>query len=442
MTPSARAKAVLEILERIHTSRIPMDSTMGDYLRFRKYIGSKDRAYIAETTYAIYRHYGRLTWQLTEAKIDITPRALWLAYLYQFEKPIDRFFDGSKYASDPMTSDELAWLPSLPDLSKAPLYVRVECPENYRASLEQYFGSDFETEMSAFLGGASLDIRINTHLADPEKVKKFLDADGVRTKAGAYVPEALRVEGKTFLSRTKAFVKGWIDIQDEGSQMIALACNVKPSMQVLDYCAGAGGKTLALANRMQVKGRIVAMDTEAGRLEKGRERFRRAHVSDIIEVRALSDERHRKWLKRQKETFDVVLTDVPCTGTGTWRRNPDMRWKLYGPSLQDLTTIQADILDRVVGVVKVGGRLVYATCSILPEENEHQVKEFLNRHPEFRLMPLSEAWPEGLPVPAHCTDMMRLTPHRHQTDGFFAAVFEKIKSTRPTPDHDHSKGDE
>ena len=299
MTPSARAKAILEILERIHTSRIPMDSTMGDYLRFRKYIGSKDRAFIAETTYAIYRHYGRLSWQLTEAKQTITPRNLWLAYLYQYESPIDRFFDDSKYAPDAITESELSFLKSLPDLSTAPLYVRVECPENYRASLEQYFGENFETEMNAFLSGASLDIRVNTHLADVEKVKKFLDADRVKTKIGEYVPECLRVEGKTFLSRTKAFVKGWIDIQDEGSQLIALACAVKPSMQVLDYCAGAGGKTLALANRMQVKGRIVAMDTEAGRLEKGKDRFRRAHVSDIIEVRPLSDERHRKWLKRQ-----------------------------------------------------------------------------------------------------------------------------------------------
>ena len=138
-----------------------------------------------------------------------------------------------------------------------------------------------------------------------------------------------------------------------------------------------------------------------------------------------------------------MLTDVPCTGTGSWRRNPDMRWKLYGPTLDELVTIQADILDRVVHVVKLGGRLVYATCSILPEENENQVAAFLKRHPEFRLMSLADAWPTGITPPPYCTDMMRLTPHRHGTDGFFAAVFERIQSSKPdhTTDNDND-GDE
>ena len=431
MTPSARIKAVLEILERISTSKIPMDSTMGDYLRFRKYIGSKDRAFIAETTYIIFRHFGRLSWQLAQVGQEVTPRSLLLAYLAQFEKPIERFFDDSKYAADPITDDEKIFLATLPSLDSAPIEVQVECPPLYTESLKRYFGDAFETEMRAFLSGASLDIRVNTHLADVTKVQNFLSADHVRTSQCDFVPEALRVQGKSFLSRTKAFVKGWIDIQDEGSQLIALACHVKPSMQVLDYCAGAGGKTLALANRMKVKGRIVAMDTEAGRLDKGRDRFKRAHVSDIIEVRPLSDERHRKWLKRQKETFDVVLTDVPCTGTGTWRRNPDMRWKVYGPSLAELVPIQADILDRVVHTVKVGGRLIYATCSILPEENEQQIEAFLARHPAFRLVPITEAWAgTNLTPPTGCTDVMRLTPHRHNTDGFFAAIFEKTTSTK------------
>jgi 16S rRNA (cytosine967-C5)-methyltransferase len=428
MTPSARIKAVLEILERIHESRIPMDKAMGDYLRFRKYIGSKDRAFIAEATYVIYRHYGRLAWQLKEINQEISPRNLLLAYVYQFESPIEKYFDDTKYAADPLQDSEIEFLKILPALDTAPISVQVECPDQYKESLIQYFGENFETEMKAFLDSASLVIRVNTHLAEVEKVQKYLTDDGVPTSVGEYVPESLRVPSKTFLSKTRAFVKGWIDIQDEGSQMIALACNVKPSMQVLDYCAGAGGKTLALANRMKVKGRIVAMDTEAARLEKGRDRFKRARVSDIIEVRPLSDEKHRKWLKRQKETFDVVLTDVPCTGTGTWRRNPDMRWKLYGPSLAELLPIQADILDRVVHTVKLGGRIVYATCSILPEENEQQVEAFLKRHPDFKLMPLSEAWPEGLKLPEGCNDFMRLTPHRHATDGFFAAVFQRIKS--------------
>ncbi len=173
------------------------------------------------------------------------------------------------------------------------------------------------------------------------------------------------------------------------------------------------------------KGRIVAMDTEESRLQKGKLRFRKAGVADIIEVRPLSDDRHRKWLRRQKGTFDSVLVDVPCTGTGTWRRNPDMRWRVYGPSLEELVEIQSGILEKVAHTVKPGGRLVYATCSLLPEENEKQIAAFLEKNPEFKVMPLSKAW-EGAGAPVPCEgDFMRLTPLRHNTDGFFAAVMER-----------------
>ena len=207
-------------------------------------------------------------------------------------------------------------------------------------------------------------------------------------------------------------------IQDEGSQMIANVCGAQPGMQVLDYCAGAGGKTLALGAAMERKGRIVAMDLDERRLKKSRDRFKKAQIADIIEVRPLSDNRHVKWLKRQKEKMDIVLCDVPCTGTGTWRRNPDMRWRVFGPSLEELVEIQAEILDKVAHAVKPGGKLVYATCSLLPDENEAQVEAFLARNDEFEIAPLDEALKLGSPY-------MRLTPHRHQTDGFFAAVMVK-----------------
>ncbi|MGB4058193.1 MAG: RsmB/NOP family class I SAM-dependent RNA methyltransferase, partial [Alphaproteobacteria bacterium] len=160
-------------------------------------------------------------------------------------------------------------------------------------------------------------------------------------------------------------------------------------------------------------------DMDERRLQKGKERFRKAQVSDIIEIRPLTDERHRKWLRRQKETFDIVLLDVPCTGTGTWRRNPDKRWRLYGPGLEELVKTQSEILDKVAGCVKPGGKLVYATCSLLPAENEDQVTAFLERHPDYKIAPVDETL--GKPF-------MRLTPLRHNTDGFFAAVLKKEKS--------------
>lgn len=424
MKPSARIQACIDILEKIGTSKIPMDSTIGDYMRHRRYIGSKDRAAIAERVYVVVRSHARTFWWLAKVGHEDNPRNFLIANLVLSdgadEARLKDLFDGSKFSPEELTSAEIDLANKLagqtlehPDM---PDTVRIECPENYEQILRGYFGADFETEMAAMLPPAVLDLRINTFLAPREKVKEYLKADNVETIETPYSPWGLRVKGKVFLSRTKAFVKGWIDIQDEGSQLIAHVCGAKPGMQVLDYCAGAGGKTLALASAMERKGRIVAMDTEERRLEKGRERFRKAKVSDIIEIRPLSDERHRKWLRRQKETFDVVLLDVPCTGTGTWRRNPDMRWKLYGPSLDALVQIQTEILDKTAICVKKGGRLVYATCSLLPDENENQVAAFLERHPSFEVVPVD---------PALGNPYLRLTPHRHATDGFFAAVMQK-----------------
>lgn len=428
MTPAARLQAVLEILERIAVSPIPMDLTVGDYMRHRRYIGAKDRAEIVERVYTIARHKARLGWALDQVGADDTPRtrALTLLLILEKRKEIAHYFDGGQYSPEALSDTETALVESLRavDLAQAPEAVRLECPPDYEAPLRAYFGADFAAEMSAMLEGATLDLRVNTVQKTREDVQKSLRDDAVETEASPFSPYGLRTKGKVFLSKTKAFRAGWIDIQDEGSQLIALACNAQPGQQVLDYCAGGGGKTLALANAMKVKGRIVAMDTEEARLLKSKERFRRARVSDIIEVRPLSDDRHRKWLKRQKETFDCALVDAPCTGTGTWRRNPDTRWKVYGPGLAELVKIQAEILDKVVHTLKSGGRLVYATCSILPEENENQVQAFLQRHPDFKLAELKDVWPEGA-VPPCTGSYMRLTPHRHSTDGFFAAVLVK-----------------
>ena len=282
---------------------------------------------------------------------------------------------------------------------------------------------------------ATLDLRVNTFLADRKKVKDFLEADGVPTDETPYSQWGLRCRKKAYLARTKAFNKGWIEIQDEGSQLIAQLSGAQPGMQVLDYCAGAGGKTLALAAAMKRKGRIVAMDLDERRLDKGRDRYKKAQVADIIEVRPLSEKRHAKWLKRQEGTFDIVLTDVPCTGTGTWRRNPDMRWRTYGPSLEELVEIQAEIMDKIVHAVKPGGVFVYATCSLLREENEMQVEAFMERHGDFELVPVcipresgdlshnaEDARLRGKGIEG---DYMRLTPRQHNTDGFFTAVMRK-----------------
>lgn len=425
MIISARMKAVLEILERTAKSPIPMDLTIGDYMRQRRYIGSKDRSDIVERVYGMVRHYARINWALEQAgATDITPRLKLLAYLILVEGKQNPsvLFDGTKYAPHEIDEDEQNIISRLPkNFDAASDDVKYECPPLYSESLHHYFGKEFNSEMEALCHGATLDLRINVVSGEREKIKESLAKDNVETDETNYSPWGLRAKGKAFLSETKAFRAGHLEIQDEGSQLIALACDVKPGMQVLDYCAGGGGKTLALASAMRVKGRIVAMDLEEARLAKAKTRFKRAKVSDIIETRPLSDEKSRKWLRRQKQSFDVALVDVPCSGTGTWRRNPDTRWRQYGPSLEELVAVQADILERVAHVVKGGGRLVYATCSLLPEENEQQVEKFLSAHPEYELAELKNVWPEGNRVPCD-GKYMRLTPKRHGTDGFFAAI--------------------
>jgi len=288
----------------------------------------------------------------------------------------------------------------------------------YEKRFRDIFGKDFLQEMQAMLQAATLDLRVNTFLKSREEVQHSLRQDGVESLPAPYSTSGLRCKEKAYLSQTKALKKGWIEIQDEGSQLIAQICKAELGMQVLDFCAGAGGKTLTLAAAMKGKGRIVAMDTDERRLQKARQRFKRAGLADMIETRPLSDSRHKKWLRRQDKKFDCVLLDVPCTGTGTWRRNPDYRWKNYGPDLQELILTQQEILEKACHAVKQGGKLIYATCSLLRGENEDQIESFLKAHKEFEISPLDPAAGLGSPY-------MRLTPFRHKTDGFFAAVLKK-----------------
>lgn len=435
MLPSGRIKAVEEILHRLGDRNIPMDLTVGDYMRGRRYIGAKDRAEIARRCYDLVRSHARIGWHLARANAADTPRNRIIAGMRLIDRVdgarVHHLFDGSQYGPAPLNADEEKLCDALDgatlDDHHAPDAVRAECPPAFEGDLRARFGDDFMKEMTAMLYEAPLTLRVNATKADRDAAIKSFAREGITVTPTTWSPLGLRLSEKIFLSKTKAFTGGLVEIQDEGSQLIAHLCAAAPGMQVLDYCAGAGGKTLALAATMGNKGRIVAMDTEENRLAKARPRFKRAGIADIIEIRPLSDEKNRKWLRRQKETFDVALADVPCSGSGTWRRNPDMRWKQYGPGMNELLPVQADILERVAKTVKVGGRLVYATCSILADENEGQIERFLARHPDFSVLALGDAWPDGTPVPCD-GPFMRLTPAQHDTDGFFAAVLVRTDS--------------
>jgi 16S rRNA (cytosine967-C5)-methyltransferase len=432
MREPARIAAAIDLLARINAGRIPMDNTIRDFMASRRFIGSKDRTAIVERVYRIMRAHARLGWWIGQGGIQDTSRARVLADIMfhdrATEEDLDAIFIEGKYEAEPLDAAEKAFAEFLHEKNlddpAMPAAIRAECPDWAEDRLRLLFGDDFEAQMVAMIDPAPLDLRVNTVKGSVDEAMDSLKADHVKVAKTPYSPIALRAVGKPFMSDTKAFRSGLVEIQDEGSQLIGLICGVKPGMRVLDFCAGGGGKTLVLASQMQNKGNIVATDNDSRRLEKGKPRYRKAGIHNV-ETRSLTEEQNRKWLRRQKGTMDVVLVDAPCSSSGTWRRNPDLRWRWYGPDLEEIIKMQADILERVADKVKPGGRLVYATCSLFPEENEKQVEAFLEKHPDYNILPLADAW-EGDKSALPCEGpYLRLFPRDHATDGFFAAILLK-----------------
>lgn len=434
MRDAARIQTAIEILENISKSRVPMDNALRDYLKNRRYIGSKDRKAIVEMVYDTVRSTARLGWWLDKVGEDDTPRNRIIALLAMSGLSAHdigiRFVD-ENHCPEPLTDAEEKLMHQLIgkklDHDDMPEAVLAECPPVYEARLKALWGDEFVAQMVAMLDPAPLDLRVNTIKLTRDQAQDSLKKDDVETVKTPYSPNGLRCVGaKPYMSATKAFHKGFVEIQDEGSQLIAYICDVKPGMRVLDYCAGGGGKTLGLAAAMDGKGIIYACDNDSRRLEKGRRRYKKADVHNI-EVRSLEEEKHRKWLRRQKGAMDIVLVDAPCSSSGTWRRNPDLRWTQYGPSIEEIKQSQSEILGRVADKVKIGGHLVYATCSLFVEENEEQVEAFLVKHPEYELVNIEENWPENEESQNPKTGKyLRLTPMNHKTDGFFTAVLKRI----------------
>jgi len=430
MIPSARLAAVLEILEQIEATLRPADALVSGYFRARRYIGSKDRAAISTMFYDVLRSQARLSWWVEKNKAPQTPRFRFLTYLRLVDKmtpnEIDGLFDGHQFSPSPLIDDEKKYLASLkghtfthPSMSQA---VLGECPDWAAPGLEARFGKNLPAELEALLEPAPLDLRINPLKITRQAAFKQLQKIGLKVTITPLSPFGLRVMERPSLSTIALLKEGAIEIQDEGSQLVAFALAPKPGERIVDFCAGAGGKTLAISALMNNKGHIVACDVLEKRLKRSGERFRRASLSNI-EIKPLSSERD-PWVKHHKEKFDRVLVDAPCSGTGTWRRNPDSRWRHLGPGLETLVPLQASILDSACRLVRPLGRLVYATCSLLPEENERQIERFLDNHPDFTLVPIKEAAEElaALPVSG---PYLALSPAKHNTDGFFAAVMQR-----------------
>ncbi|WP_026871284.1 RsmB/NOP family class I SAM-dependent RNA methyltransferase [Inquilinus limosus] len=431
MTPSARIQATIDILERIAAENRPADAVVSAYFRTRRFIGSKDRSEIAGRVYAVLRHHARLGWWLDRAGAEDTPRNRVIAELTLAEgvavKDMGRLFSGDTYAPIPLDKPEEALVKATAgqplDHPEMPKPVRSEIPDWAAASLEANFGDRYEAEVAALLDQAPLDLRVNELRGSRDEVLQTLAAGKLSVEPTPLSPLGIRVKGRPQLGRHPAFQSGLIEVQDEGSQLIALLVDARPGQQVVDFCSGAGGKALALAARMRGKGRVVACDVSKGRLDRGKERLRRAGI-DNVEPKLLENERDR-WVKKQRGKFDRVLIDAPCSGTGAWRRNPDARWRPI--DLDRLLGVQREILDSAARLAKPdGGRVIYATCSLLREENEAQVEAFLAAHPDYRLVPVEEVWAEAVGTgPAPTAGMLRLSPAANGTDGFFVAVLER-----------------
>jgi 16S rRNA (cytosine967-C5)-methyltransferase len=432
MTPAARLAATLELLAEIDKTPRPADALAQAYFRARRYIGSHDRAAISTMFYDVLRHTARIGWWLDKNSAASNPRTHLVAYLALKEgkpaKDIAALFSGGKFASAQLDDAERKLVKALethtiehPEMSDA---IKAECPAWAAPILQKRFGKDFAKEMAVLLEQAPLDLRANIVKNTRDEALAELKKSNIKAEAGRLSPFAIRVEGRPNLGALALLKNGGIEIQDEGSQLVALLVDAKPGQRVVDFCAGAGGKTLAIAAQMNNKGRIIACDVLEKRLLRSTERFRRAGLHNI-EVKPLSSESD-PWVKKHKASFDRVLIDAPCSGTGTWRRNPDARARLLGPGLDNLLPLQAKILESAARLVKAGGRLIYATCSLLPEENEMQIEKFLAAHKDFTLTDYAEIWEDVIKTDAPCKGpYLSLTPLRHSTDGFFAAIMER-----------------
>ncbi|MBL9051144.1 MAG: RsmB/NOP family class I SAM-dependent RNA methyltransferase [Tabrizicola sp.] len=420
-------------MAEVDRSARPADAITSAYFRTRRPLNDEDRGAILERLYALLRHRARLGWWLARLGRPDTHRNRLLAWMALAEGQTPDLVRRLFSAAAPLTEPEHKLVGELQgaaiDHPDMPEEVRLECPPWAVGPLRQRFGAAFADEMSATLAPPPLDLRVNPFKATRASVLRGLKDLGIRAEVTKLAPQGIRVAERLSLARLPGLKTGEIEIQDEGSQLVAHLVDARPGEQLVDFCAGAGGKTLALAAQMMNKGHIVACDVNETRLKRCAERLRRAGLHNA-ETRLLTSETDR-WIKRHKGGFDRVLVDAPCTGTGTWRRNPDARWRAPELGVQALVALQQRILASAARLVKPGGRLVYATCSMLSEENEDQVAAFLAAHPAFSVVPLQAVTPI-VTGSAH-RDYLSLTPARHGTDGFFAAVLRREVAAEAGP---------
>ena len=428
MQAPAQLQATIELLDEIEEHAYPADRTMAAYFKQRRYIGSKDKAVISEYFYTVLRNRLSFDYLLEQAGLSSNSRRRAAVMLKFQAQSIGDFFNGQGHGPKPLSESDTTALNSIDfnDLESAPSNVKLNVPKWLEDKFKQVLNERYEDEMVATNQQATTDIRVNTLQSTSKQVRHFLKQSQLEAKPSPLSPWGLRFDRRVALFGLQAFKEGWFEVQDEGSQLLALATKVKPGFKVVDFCAGAGGKTLAMAAMMQNKGTIYASDVHSKRLEQLSKRTKRAGVHNV-RTHVLGSE-NDKWVKKHKAIADVVLIDAPCSGTGTWRRSPDSRWNLKPEDLENLAKIQTSILQSAKRLVKPSGVLLYATCSLLEEENEAQVAQFLENNAEF--VP-SENYFDDLGLNDQLVELnnstMRTYPGLSGTDGFFVAAMERLE---------------
>lgn len=396
----------------------PADVLMKLFFKSSPHLGVRDRGLIAEGIYYALRHYASLRWAMRPVHPDRAPRLAALVTLAR-QHGLEALPPNSIGREEGPLKNILA-----AKIEDAPAHVRAELPQWLFDLIEAQY-DDTAVLYPAMLEGAPLDLRVNLLKANREEVLAELEKNGVQAFATPYSPDGIRLPTKPGLTQWPIYKDGLVDVQDEGSQLIARLVHPHRREMICDFCAGAGGKTLAMGALMRSTGRLYAFDVNEKRLNGMLPRMRRAGLSNVHPI-AIRNEKDNR-VKRLQGKFDRVLIDAPCSGTGTFRRNPDLKWRLSPAEMDRINDIQKNILEEASKLVKAGGRLVYATCSMIRRENQDVVEAFLAAHPEWHLVPALEVLAQqGITFDPEAAkrfgDYFQMLPHVHNTDGFFAAV--------------------
>ena len=420
MYPKALLDESAALIEQVFKFDHPADAVVARHFRENRSLGPRERATLSDSVYAILRERLKLEWLARSGSGSKWRRLAILAF------PGDRDFIKSA-----LTQPEKAWLDHCDAVTDAELMAqhRHNLPDWLAAALREQVGEEFDALVASLNQPAPLDLRVNVLKAKRDAALAALRQAGLAAEPTPLSPLGIRLNGKPSLAKVPAFVQGEVEVQDEGSQLLALLLDAKRGEMVVDFCAGAGGKTLAIGAAMRNSGRLYAFDTSGHRLDALKPRLARSGLSNVHPV-AIAHERDDR-IKRLAGKIDRVLVDAPCSGLGTLRRNPDLKWRQTPQTVAAQADMQKAILTSAARLLKPGGRLVYATCSLLPAENEEVANAFSAANPGFEILPVAELLGalQVSDVESLCTgssgEWLRLWPHRHATDGFFAAVWRK-----------------